>query len=69
MTRPITIECNIHFERSGRGSRKHVRKGQVPSPTPIPSGRIPRVARFMALAIRFTRPGTPPFTTILMTLD
>lgn len=53
MTKPITFESNIHFKRSGRGSRKHVRKGEAPTPSPVPAGRVPRVARFMALAIRF----------------
>ncbi|QDU76938.1 hypothetical protein Pan97_39950 [Bremerella volcania] len=52
MTRPITIESQIHFERRGRGSRKEVREGDAPTP-PLHSGRVPRVARFMALAIRF----------------
>lgn len=53
MTRPITIESQIHFERRGRGSRKNVRQGDAPTPTPHEPGRVPRVARFMALAIRF----------------
>ena len=53
MTRPITIECNIHFQRRGRGSRKEMRQGEAPVPTPQLPGRVPRVARFMALAIRF----------------
>jgi len=53
MTKPITFESNIHFKRSGRGSRKHVREGEAPTPSPVLSGRVPRVARFMALAIRF----------------
>jgi hypothetical protein len=52
MTMPITIECDIHFERRGRGSRKEVRPGERPVATTA-SGRIPRVARLMALAIRF----------------
>lgn len=52
MIRPITIESKIHFERRGRGSRKNVRSGDAPAPTPH-VGRVPRIARFMALAIRF----------------
>jgi hypothetical protein len=52
MIRPITIESKIHFERRGRGSRKNVRSGDAPGPTPH-VGRVPRIARFMALAIRF----------------
>jgi len=53
MTKPIRIECNLHFKRSGRGSRKTIRKGKAPDPSSRPSGRVPRVARLMALAIRF----------------
>jgi len=51
MNRPIKIEATIHFNRRGRG-RKEVRQGEPPAPTPW-SGRVPRVARLMALAIRF----------------
>lgn len=54
MTRPITIESTIHFERRGRGRRKTVCSGEAPAPTPH-VGRVPRIARFMALAIRFDR--------------
>lgn len=49
MTRSIIIERKIHFERRRR--RKTVREGKAP--TPPPSGRVPRIARLMALAIRF----------------
>ena len=46
----ITIERKIHFQR-GRHSRKELRKGEA---TPAVSvGRVPRVSRLMALAIRF----------------
>ncbi len=53
MTIPITIESTIHFKQSSRGARKRIHEGEAPAPTLRPSGRIPRVARFMALAIRF----------------
>ena len=53
MTQPITIETQIHFERRGRGSRKNVREGNAPEPMKPEPGRVPRVARLMALAIRF----------------
>ena len=53
MTIPITIESTIHFKQSSRGARKRIHEGEAPVPTPRPVGRIPRVARFMALAIRF----------------
>jgi hypothetical protein len=55
MTRPITVESTIHFRRRGRGSRKEICRGAVPeAPQRLP-GRVPRISRFMALAIRFER--------------
>ena len=52
MSRPITIESTIHFHRAGRGSRKEIRQGAAPEP-PQQLGRVPRISRLMALAIRF----------------
>ena len=49
--KPLTIECEIHFERRGRGSRKVLDTGPPPF-RPAEPGRVPRVARLMALAIR-----------------
>ena len=46
----ITIERNVHFGQ-GRRTRKELRQGDAP--IPVPAGRIPRVSRLMALAIRF----------------
>lgn len=46
----ITIERNVHFGQ-GRRTRKELREGESTSPAPV--GRIPRVSRLMALAIRF----------------
>jgi hypothetical protein len=52
MTTCVTIEKEIHVRRQARG-RQEVRPGAEPT-TATPSGeRIPRVARLMALAIRF----------------
>jgi hypothetical protein len=45
----ITIERKVHFG-NGRRGRKDLRDGESP---PAPTGRVPRVARLMALAIRF----------------
>lgn len=53
MTMPITVECHIHFRRRGRGSRKEICRGESPTAAARLPGRVPRVARFMALAIRF----------------
>jgi hypothetical protein len=51
MTTPLTIECEVHFDRRGRGSRKVLETGPRPF-RPAEPGRVPRVARLMALAIR-----------------
>ncbi|GIW55526.1 MAG: hypothetical protein KatS3mg082_1930 [Nitrospiraceae bacterium] len=48
----VTIEYDVHFRRCGRGSRKALRAGPEPQ-RPAEPGRVPRVARLMALAIRF----------------
>lgn len=45
----LTVEGTIHFAR--RGKAKELRTG--PAPAPLPVGRVPRVARLMALALKF----------------
>jgi len=45
-----TVTHEIHFARKTR--RKVIRPGPPPEPPP-PTGRIPRVSKLMALAIRF----------------
>ena len=49
MNTPLTFECDIHLGRRGKGARKVVEPGPAPA-RPAP-GRVPRVARLMALAI------------------
>jgi len=49
MTRGITLKTKVHFG-CGREGRKDVRNGPKPD---APHGRVPRVAKLMALAIRF----------------
>jgi hypothetical protein len=50
MSPTLTIALPVHFERSGHGSRKELCAGaQTPAPPP---GRVPRVSRLMALALR-----------------
>jgi hypothetical protein len=51
MTTSFTIEKEIHIRRQARG-RQEVRGGVEPEPAPA-ADRVPRVARLMALAIRF----------------
>jgi len=51
----ITTVITIHFARARRG-RKVLRRGDAPAAPPLPLfGRVPRVARLMALALRFQR--------------
>ena len=50
MSTTLTIELPVHFHRGGRGSRKELRCGVAPPS--LPPGRVPRVARLMALALR-----------------
>ena len=49
-TKPSTVTRQIHF--AVKGNRKQVRRGTAPGST-LPPGRTPRVAKLMALAIRF----------------
>lgn len=48
----ITIERKVHFGQ-GRRTRKEIRHGDAGPPASV--GRVPRVSRLMALAIRFDR--------------
>lgn len=48
----IRVKQKIHFVRDPRG-RHRIEFGQEPEPRPESEGRIPRVSRLMALAIRF----------------
>ena len=48
----ITLEADIHFQRRGRGARRVMETGSDPN-ADVPVGRLPRITRLMALAIRF----------------
>jgi hypothetical protein len=50
MSTTLTIERPVHFRRGGHGGRKELREGKA-APA-LPPGRVPRIARLMALAIR-----------------
>lgn len=50
---PRTITTTVHFESLGRG-RRELRVGPAPTPIALP-GRLPRVSKLMALAVRFER--------------
>ena len=47
---PLSIECEVHFNKHGRG-RKELEVGAAPPPPAVP-GRVPRTARLLALAHR-----------------
>ena|ERR1700693_6211569 len=49
----ISVKRTIHFKLESRG-RKRIAQGPVPVAS-VEAGRIPRVSRLMALAIRFDR--------------
>lgn len=52
----LTVKCNVHFE-IGRKTRKKLNVGEAP-PNPealVEPGRVPRISRLMALAIRRER--------------
>ncbi len=53
MTRGLTITSAVHF-RHGRGRRKVLERGESPATTVEP-GRVPRISRLMALALRLDR--------------
>ena len=46
----MTMECDVSFDRRGHGAPKDLRVGKAP---PAPVGRVPRISRLMALALRF----------------
>lgn len=48
----LTIERDVHFI-TGRHTRKAIKVGPRPEAITMPVGRVPRVSRLMALAIRF----------------
>ena len=48
----LTVTQKIHFARRRKG-RREIRSGPQPAGPNVSAGRVPRVARLMALAIRF----------------
>jgi len=52
MSGELVVEREVHFRR--RGPRKLLQPGADPAPE-LPPGRVPRVARLMALALRMER--------------
>jgi hypothetical protein len=52
MANGLTVQCKVHFQQKRHG-RKEMTVGETPAPAKVPLGRIPRISRLMALAIRF----------------
>jgi hypothetical protein len=52
MSESITIACQVHFNGCGRGNRRRLESGPKPIPPTREAGRVPRVARLLALARR-----------------
>lgn len=52
-TGTLTVEGAVHVGRRGRGGRPELRDDAAP--VAVPPGRVPRVARLMALAIKLDR--------------
>ncbi len=53
MSTPMTMEFDLYIERRCRGGRKELREGAAPARRA--PGRVPRVAKLLALAHRFER--------------
>jgi hypothetical protein len=51
MTPPLALTCRIKFAREGSGGRTTI-EARPAAGKSIPPGRVPRIARLMALAIR-----------------
>jgi hypothetical protein len=59
---PLTIECDVHFRRCGRGNGKKMRAGEQPAPVAREPGRVPRVAR----TTKSTAPLNSPYFTCII---
>lgn len=53
MTRALTIEGNLKFQRRAKGAKRAVKANGTAAPGSVPLGRIPRISKLMALAIRW----------------
>ena len=49
MSRGLTVTKHVHFKR-GRASKKTIREGKEPPARSV--GKVPRISRLMALAVR-----------------
>jgi len=54
MSTSLTVECKVAFRRLAKGRKQMKEAPATPRPV-VPPGRVPRVSRWMALALRFER--------------
>jgi hypothetical protein len=52
MSTALTVECKVEFRRLAKGRKQLQEAPATPRPV-VPPGRVPRVSRLMALALRF----------------
>lgn len=53
MTRTLTIEGNLKIERRAKGAKRVLKTDPSAPPKSLPLGRVPRISKLMALAIRW----------------
>ena len=54
MSNPVSLDFQISIQRRGKGATKQFVEGKPKTAvTDAPTGRVPRISRFMALAIHF----------------
>jgi hypothetical protein len=53
MNTPLVMTTTVQFKREGHGGRRKLDADAPPPGPPRTPGRVPRVARLMALALRF----------------
>src|SRR5688500_12958374 len=52
MTKGLTFTAKLHLQTGEKG-RLELHQGEAPDPPAAPAGRVPKLSRLMALAIRF----------------
>lgn len=52
MSEGLTVKFKVHMTRTRKGAVR-LREGDAPPSPPLAAGRVPRVARLAALAVRF----------------
>jgi hypothetical protein len=54
MSKPVSVDFQFSIKQRGRGAKKRIVEGTAPSDEPKPAlEQIPRISRYMALAIHF----------------